>query len=271
MATKIGHQAGQIFAKSHKGAGSTREGHQQRAVTIGDDMQAQGLRSIEHMKLKHCERFMDKMKEADLSESRLEAYASTLRKIATSIGKGDMIAEKNQEAFGIGRSLDDRRNPVEVDRDLVARVEQTLVDKGHSWAGLAYQMTQQFGLRRQEALLSNQTVERDGKTYLVVKGAKGGRARQVEVKTAEQRATLERVQEHIKTTGGQSLCPPEKNLEQAKQCYSNHINRAGGLRVDNGHSHANRHGWAQDSNKSDRELAQDLGHNRAEVVKHYKK
>jgi len=270
MATKIGHQAKNLFGKSYEKAGSTREGHLNRAETIGDFMQGQGLRSIGDMKLKHCERFMETLKQNGLLDSTLANYATTLRAIADKIGKGDMIAKTNAEAFGFSRDLEDRRNPVKVDRDLVAKVEQTLVDKGHGWAGLAYQMTQQFGLRRQEALLSNQTIERDGKTYLVVKGAKGGRPREVEVKTAEQRATLERVQEHIKNSGGQSLCPTDKTLKQAKSCYSNHVNRAGGLRSQNAHSHANRHGWAQDSNKSDRELAQDLGHNRAEVVKHYK-
>jgi len=131
-------------------------------------------------------------------------------------------------------------------------------------------MTKEFGLRRQEALLSNKTIERDGKEYLVVKGAKGGRPRQIEVKTAEQRDALNQVRKHIAETGGKSLVPPEKNLKQAKQCYSNHVNRSGGKREENAHSHANRHAWVQDSDKSDKEIAIDIGHGRPDVVKYYR-
>jgi len=270
MATKIGHQARQLFSKMHDRAASTRAGHLDRAEAIGNFMQKQGLRSIEHMKLKHVQRYMETLKQAGLNASTLSNHASTIRAIADKIGKGDMIAKTNAKAFGFSRTLEARRQPVNVNRDLTARVEQSLNQKGHTWAGLAYKMTKEFGLRRQEALLSNKTIERDGKEYLEVKGAKGGKPRQLEVKTPEQREALRQVREHISRTGGKSLCPPEKSLEQTKQCYSNHVNRAGGLRAENAHSHANRHAWAQASDKSDIETAIDLGHGRPEIVKCYK-
>jgi len=222
------------------------------------------------MKLKHVERYMESLKTAGLSDSTLANHASTIRAIADKIGKGDMIAKTNAEAFGFCRDLADRRQPIPVNRSQVAEVEKKLVAQGRTWAALGYRMTQEFGLRRQEALVSNRTIERDGKTHLVVDGAKGGRPRTVEVKTTEQRELLNQVREYIAQTGGKSLCPPDKSLASAKQCYSNYIHRAGGLRSENAHSHANRHGWAQASDKSSRELAQDLGHNRAEVVKHYR-
>lgn len=272
MATKIGYQAKSLFGKMYDKAGSTRTGHQHRAEKIGDFMQSQGLRCIEHMKLKHVERYMELQVTRGLSESTLANYASTLRAIAKKVGKGDMVAKSNAEAFGFSRDLGARRHPIMVDREKVSEVEKLLTEKGHEWAGLAYRMTQEFGLRRQEALLSNCIIVREGKTFLIVKGAKGGRAREIEVKNQSQRNVLEKVQGHIAAAGGNSLCPSSMNLKQAKQCYSNHVNRAGGKKVTNSHSHANRHGWAQlekTAGASDCDLSKDLGHGRPEVVKHY--
>lgn len=265
-----------LFGKGRNGNGQgTKEKTLQQAKTIGDFMQSQGLRNIQDMKLKHCEKFMNELKEKELSLSTMANYATVLREIASRIGKGDMIARTNQEAFGFTRELDDRRQPVQADLDKAAQVTEALREApGREWAALGREMADAFGLRRQEALRNCQTIERDGKTWLEVKdGTKGGKPRLVEVQTSSQRDVLARVQAHIATTGGKSLIPAEMGLKQGLQNFSNWVSRGGGTKSNNAHTHALRHEWVQQrtgEGMADKDLTQQIGHGRTEILASYR-
>ena len=275
MSTKLGHQARSTIGKGDRGgSGKTAKEHRQRAEKIGDFMASQGLQKIDDMKLKHCERYMDSLEQRGLGESARANHASTLRMVADAIGKGDMIPASNKEAFGFeNRAGTARFNPVDVDREAVQKVTENLQSKGYAGDALAYEMTQAFGLRRAEALKSNQTVEIDGKTYLVVEFAKGAKERGVPVETAYQKDVLSRVQAHVAEKAERSLVPDNQTWKQGLQNYSNHVHRAGGTKADNCHSHANRHGWIQDlraAGVSIPEIDKVTGHNPGRgIYRHY--
>ncbi|GKT29461.1 hypothetical protein ADUPG1_001195, partial [Aduncisulcus paluster] len=55
------------------------------------------------------------------------------------------------------------------------------------WLGLAHDMRENFGLRAKESLLSNEIKG----NRLIVKGAKGGRPRSVEILTEKQWETID--------------------------------------------------------------------------------
>ena len=274
MSTKIGHQARSLMGKGHKGAGSTAREHRQRAEKIGDFMQAEGLQNIEHMKLKHAVKYIESLKERGLSDSSLANHATTLRIVADKIGKGSMIDKNNEAAFGFSnRPGAERFNPVATDREKVEQVRQTLEEKGHGWAALGYEMSKEFGLRRAESLKSNLTVEREGKTYLVVELSKGNKYREVEVRTPSQMDVLDRVQAHLAGKRERSLIPDAKSLKQGLQCYSNHVSRAEGTKATKAHSHANRHAHVQDmraDGASSKEIDRETGHGEGRGIwKHY--
>jgi len=278
MATKIGHQARTLFGQMHDKSSLTRSGHLDRAEAFGDALQAQGIQNIGDVKLKHVMRYMDELKERGLSESTLANYASTIRQVCEKVGKADMIPRTNEAAFGFTRTVEDRMQPVvrsETERAAAEKFAERIEAYGRndtSWCALAYRMTQEFGLRRQEALKSNQVIERDGKQYLVVEGAKGGRPRQVELVRASQREIISQVQGHISRTGGKSLMPPLMTQAQAKQFYSNVVNRAGGTKDAKLNSQANRHQDMQDAKRSGAtaaEIAERSGHGREDVQGHY--
>jgi len=272
------YETKQVLARMRgQGAGTKRE-HLERAERIGAFMHSQGLNGIDNMKLKHVERFMESLADRGLSESTRANYASTLRMIADRIGKGDMIAKSNEKAFGFARTATDRYQPVvrSADERLAAeKFTQRIENHGRTdtrWVALGYRMSQEFGLRRKEAVKSTQVVERDGRQYLVVEGAKGGRPRQVEITTDVQKHLLTEVRQHLKETGGKSLMPPDLTQKQALQQYSNVVSRAGGTKDVKLHTHANRHQNLQDqaaAGATAKEIADRSGHGREEVAGHY--
>ena len=262
MATKLGMQARGMFGKMHDKASQTRENHMDRAEQIGDYMQSRGLREIGDMKLKHVNGFMQEKMEDNLSTGTLSNYASTLRQMAEKMGKGDMIPSKNQEAFGFCRTEAEKMNPQVADREKINQVTEKLREmKDGEWRALAYEMQGAFGLRRKESALSVEL--KDGK--LQVKGAKGGKPRELEATTAAQKDVYGRVKAYIADHKQKSLVPSNLTLKQGVNRLSSSVNRAGGTKANCANPHINRHAFAQDmksEGKSGREISNTLGHNR---------
>lgn len=230
-------------------------------------MGTQGLQSIRHIKSKHVERFFSSI--SKLSPSTRANYATAMREIAESIGKKNIMPRTNLD-IGIDRA--DRYSPKHGNIEKMMEIRNVLYSKGE-WRGLAYDLQREFGLRIKESLLSNKTLEINGKEFLIVKGAKGGRPRNLEIQNLEQADVVKRVQEYIRQSGGSSLMPPEKTLAQGYKSQVNAISRAGGTKENAANSHLWRHEKAREMTargSKDAEIAQHLGHGREGVVRHYK-
>lgn len=272
MASKIGHEARSLFGKMHDKSSLTRAGHLERAERIGDFLQSRGLRSVEHCKTKHVQALFTHLQEQGLSAGTLANYASTMREIAERIGKENIVPRTN-EGLGFTRTQTDRYQPMNADKQGIQAVQERLFDRAE-WKGHAYQMQREFGLRLKESILSGKVVERDGKPFLQVDGAKGGRPRLVPIDTEAKAAALQARNDFVKSQGWKSLCPADKSLEQGWRSLSNSVHREGGTRDSGANSHANRHAYAQDLDKSGAskgEISEQLGHGREEVVNHYVK
>lgn len=269
MSSKFGNEVKKLVGKNYsKGSGTIRKlvGNLAR---IAKNMSSQGLQSIKDMKTKHVERFFESLKVKGLSDSTMSGYATAMREIAHAIGK-DNIVPKHNINIGIERS--DRYQPKVANLDKMAEVRNQLYEK-NKWEALASDMSKAFGLRREEALLSNQVVEKEGKEFLVIKGAKGGRPRDVEIERADQKELIQKVQEYIKDHGQQSLIPSDLSLKQGLKKLSNDLHRSGATKENNANLHLFRHADAQQKGrdgKTDLEIAEHLGHGREAVVKHYK-
>ena len=230
-----------------------------------------GLERLTSLKTKHIEGVFNELRESGLSASTLSAYATAARIIARMIGKENIVPRTNSE-LGASRA-GERLKPTETDLQQQLLIQNRLYEKAQ-WLGLAHELRLLFGLRTKESLLSNQTVERNGKQYLLVRGTKGGRLREVEVRTDDQRKIIERIRRYIEENGGNSIIPPEFDLRRAYNCQKNALYSVGARRKLKTNAHALRHAYAQnrDQETNNRSLvAEELGHSRRDVVSHYAK
>jgi hypothetical protein len=81
----------------------------------------------------------------------------------------------------------------------------------------------------------------DGKSYLIVEGAKGGRRRLQEIYNEERQAAIERVQQICRETGHGSIIPSEMTLKQAQEYMTNRLSELGGTMENLLHGNADRH------------------------------
>ncbi|NCD17935.1 MAG: hypothetical protein EOL91_11640 [Actinobacteria bacterium] len=228
------------------------------------------LEKIENLKTNHFKEVFQDLKDKGLSNSTLSGYATAARVIAESIGKQNIFPRDNKD-MGISRA-GERLQPQECNLEKQQEIRENLYDKAQ-FLGLAHDMRKEFGLRVKESLLSNKlSVHADGKKYLVVEGSKGGRPREVEIKTDKQREIISKVQEYIKENGLKSIIPKELNLKQAYDFQKNTLKEFGATRQDGSNAHALRHEWAQKeigNGENRTKVAEELGHGRPEVISHY--
>jgi hypothetical protein len=113
-------------------------------------------------------------------------------------------------------------------------------------AGTVRQLTARYGPTFRDRL---ERVE-DGKQYLIVEGAKGGRNRPAEIYNDDRRDAVTRVQTYIhehRTEHRQnmSIIPDRYSLKQGRKQYGKAQEDCGGTKDNLLHSHADRHWDAQ--------------------------
>lgn len=267
-AHKLEQEARQLIGKNWSKGKLTREKLLSEVRTIAHYCARSGLQSITHMGSKHVTGFFDELKSKNLSASTLANYATAMRTVAAAIGKKNIVQRTNAE-LGIVRS--DRYAPKTGDTTKMMEIRNEIARK-HEWMGLALDMQRAFGLRQKESLLSNQVKVVNGRQMLIVNGAKGGRERLLPIDTAQKVEALAAVNAYIKDTGGNSIIPPDKTLLQGYNSLKNAYHRAGGCKESSTNQHLSRHNYGQSERaegKSDKEIAEHLGHSREDVVRHY--
>src|ERR1039458_6287884 len=113
---------------------------------------------------------------------------TAVRVIATAIGKQNIVQRTNAD-YGIERV---RINPQMVNHDRMVEVREAIssrADQGDKVALMvraADSLRLSYGLRAKESLLSCKVEEINGKLFLTVAGAKGGRPRELEARNEAQ-------------------------------------------------------------------------------------
>jgi hypothetical protein len=228
-----------------------------------------GLQDINNLKTKHVTGvFKDLIKEQK-SASTLSGYATIARKLASAIGKKNIVPRTNKE-LGFSRA-GTRLQPQTADREKLNDIRYGLYEKA-KWLGLAHDLRSQFGLRAKESLLSSKTFEKNGIHLLKVEGTKGGRSRSIEIRTEAQQQLISDLKEYIDNSGGKSILPPEKSLKNCYDLQKNTLASLGAKRSQGTNAHALRHDYVQNrSDITEIQLAEEIGHGRTEVLSHYKK
>lgn len=226
-----------------------------------------GLERIDHLKPGHIQSYVNSLHERGLSPSTMADKMTAVRVIAAAIGKQNIVERHNAD-YGIQR---DRINPQAVNHERLVEVRQAIAaraDQGDKIARMvraADGLRVAFGLRAKESLMSSKVEIRNGKQYLTIEGAKGGRPRELEARTDAQVKALQAVAETARDVGSGTgrIIPPNMSLKQAYDAQRNLWRECGGTRAAGANMHGERHSYARERDAEGAEksaIMSELGH-----------
>ena len=226
-----------------------------------------GLERIENLKSKMVEVYARDMHERGLAASTMAGKMTAVRELAEAIGKRNIV-DRHNAVYGIERT---RINPQAVNHDRLLEVRQLISvraaqgDKVAQMVRAADSLRVAFGLRAKESLLSSKVETKDGKLFLSIEGAKGGRSRELEARTESQHKAVQLVSETAKELGSGTgrIIPPGMTLKQAYNAQRNFWRECGGTRAVGANMHGERHCYARERDAEGtpkQQLMVELGH-----------
>jgi integrase len=250
------------------------------------------LDSVTSLRGKHIEALVEDWHARGLSASTLQNSLSIFRTFAGWIGKAGMV--RGVECY-FAPGIATRSSIAREDRswsargiDVNAKIEQ--VRQKDPRIALQLELQAAFGLRAREAMQLRPHLADRGTYLSITQGTKGGRDRVEPIRTAEQRALLERAKA-LCATPSSSTSDPERRLHQWKNHYYHVVRSCGITREDGITCHGLRHAYAQEryreltgsdspvrrgppvergTDKAARHvIAEELGHSREGVTTHY--
>jgi hypothetical protein len=207
-----------------------------------------GLERIENLKPGHIQSYVNDMHERNLSASTMADKMTAVRIIAGSIGKQNIV-ERHNAAYGIERS---RINPQVVNHDRLMEIREAIAARAEQGDKIARMvmaadgLRASFGLRAKESLMTSRVEMRDGRLFLQVEGAKGGRARELEARTEGQIRAVQLVAETARALGSGTgrIIPGNMTLKRAYDAQRNLWRQCGGNRACGTNMHGERHGYS---------------------------
>ena len=223
-----------ICQRNRDGARMTQAQRQQRLRLIARELQTLGYRNMHasSLKPKHVQALVKHWQEEELSAGTIKNRLADLRWWAEKVGKPAVLANGNAY-YGIAQ----RVFVAEQSKASALEPQQlALVEDQH--ARMSLRLQEAFGLRREEAI-KFQPAHADKGDHLRLKPSwcKGGRAREIPIRTVEQRELL---RECHQLAGAGSLIPADRTYIEQRRIYERHTARAGLSKL-----HGLRHAYAQ--------------------------
>jgi hypothetical protein len=224
-----------ICRRNRDGARMTQAQREQRLRLIARELHSLGYRNMHasSLKPKHVQALVNGWQDRELSPGTIKNRLADLRWWAEKVGKPAVLANDNsyygieQRVFVTGQSKARTITPEQLE----------LVRDEHARMSLRLQAA--LGLRREEAIKFQPSyADRGNHVRLKASWCKGGRAREIPVRTAEQRQLLE---DCHRLAGTGSLIPPDRTFIEQRRMYERHAARAGLSKL-----HGLRHAYAQD-------------------------
>lgn len=230
--------------RNKDGSYSTQAARRDILAQAGRQLLANGFRNLgtDGLKPKHLTSLLAIWKNDGLSVATLKNRVAHLRWWAEKVGKQNVIPRTNDE-LGLGR-----RKFVTNTSKAKALPEAALASIKNEWIKISLELQKAFGLRREECLKFTPAFALDGccagsatSIKLAPTWCKGGRAREVPVRTKYQREVLARA---AAIAGRGSMIPLDKKYVQQLGVYEQATKRAGLSRM-----HGLRHAYAQERYK----------------------
>ena len=230
----LNYQLKQLCRRNRDGGYATQCNRERLLSLIADQLHALGFRnmSAQSLKPKHVEGLVNRWQTESLSIGTIKNRMTVLRWWAQKVDRQNVIARQNDH-YGIPerRFVSRESKAVSVDERALDRV-------GDIHVRMSLALQQAFGLRREEAIKFQPSyADRGDRLVLKDSWTKGGKAREIPVRTPAQRAVLDRAH---RVAGRGSLIPGERNYRQQLRVYERHTANAGLSRL-----HGLRHAYAQ--------------------------
>jgi hypothetical protein len=223
-----------ICRRNRDGSHMTQAQREQRLRMIARDLHRLGYRNMRagSLKPKHVQALIADWQARELSAGTIKNRMADLRWWAEKTGKQSVLANDNAH-YGIEQRVfvTNQTKARELPTGALAHVDDLHVR-------ISLRLQEAFGLRREESIKFQPAyADRGDHLHLKASWCKGGRARDVPIHTAQQRALLAQVHAFA---GKGSLIPPERTYIQQRRVYERHAARAGLSKL-----HGLRHAYAQ--------------------------
>jgi hypothetical protein len=230
----LNHQLKQLCRRNRDGSHATQRDRERVLTLIADQLHALGYRGMNtrSLKPKHVEALLKHWRAGDLSVGTIKNRMAALRWWAQKVDRKNVIARSNDH-YGIPerRFVSDGSKAMTIGETDLEKVRDPHVR-------MSLELQSAFGLRREEAIKFAPSYADKG-DHLLLKPSwtKGGKARTIPVRTADQRDVLDRAH---RLAGSGSLIPSERNYRQQLRVYERHTVNAGLSKL-----HGLRHQYAQ--------------------------
>ena len=187
--------------------------------------------SPRNLRRKHVDALVKRWLEARLAIVTIKSRVSTMRWLARSTGRPNVIPRTNAEL-----GIPDRSNAGRPSKAFTLTAAQ-LERVPSPYVRVSLELEQEFGLRREEATkIRPHEADQGNRLLLKASWCKGGRAREIPIRTDKQRELLERAKALAETTPERSLIP-EKTYRKHIKVYERQTYKAG-IRAPHGLRHA---------------------------------
>ena len=231
----LNYELKQLCARNRDGSFATQADRERILTLVANQLREMGFVNMQaqSLKPKHVEKLVERWTAEGLSTGTVKNRMTELRWWAEKIGKANVVAKSN-DVYGIA----DRRYVTNVSkaRQLTAGDLAQVTDP---YSRVSLQLQAAFGLRREESLkIQPAWADRGDRLVLKDSWTKGGRAREIPIRHAEQRQVLD---EAKRVAGRGSLIPADQSYVQQLRRFEYQCDRAGIHRV-----HGHRHQYAQE-------------------------
>ena len=230
----LNYQLKQLCRRNREGSYNTQRDREHALTLIAEqlhDLRFRGM-TAHSLKAKHVAALVRHWIENELNAGTIKNRMAAIRWWAEKVGLRDAVAKSNDHyGIPVRRFVNDGSKARQVSTEQLARVQDEYVR-------MSLELQQAFGLRREEAIKFRPSyADRGDRIVLKDTWTKGGKAREVPVRTPEQRAVLERAH---RLAGKGSLIPAERRYIEQRRVYDRHTVNAGLSKM-----HGLRHGYAQ--------------------------
>ena len=231
---ELNYQLKQLCQRNRDGSYRTQADRERQLTLIANQLHTLGYRKMntQSLKPKHIEALVKHWQKEEISVGAIKNRLTVIRWWAQKVNRQNVVARSNdhygipdrQFVTNISKAQSVTRKDLEQVRDLHVR--------------MSLELQQAFGLRREEAIKFQPSFADEGdRIALKASWTKGGKAREIPVRTDEQRSVLDRTRQ---LAGNGSLIPSSRNYRQQLRIYERHTANAGLSRM-----HGLRHAYAQ--------------------------
>lgn len=223
-----------LCRRNRDGSETTQKDRERSLLLISAQLKEMGYRHMQptSLKPKHIEALVTRWQHEELTAGTIKNRLAHVRWWANKIERGSVVPADNARL-----GIEQRVYVTNQDKGQV--LDQRLERITDPFVRLSLELQQAFGLRREESIKFSPAYADRG-DHLSLKGSwtKGGKPRDIPIRTPEQRELVDRVRQAVGNNG--SLIPPQLRYIEQRNRYDGEVKQAGMSSM-----HGLRHGYAQ--------------------------